>query len=68
MAKAKRFRSKNFSEYEKMLLKQTVSNHPIIESKNHAAATEQKKRSGWAAICIEFNASENVTTRTVQQL
>lgn len=25
-------------------------------------------RSAWAAICTEFNANENVTTRAVQQL
>jgi hypothetical protein len=30
-----------FSEYEKMLLKQMLSDHPVI-SKNHTAATEQK--------------------------
>lgn len=68
MAVATRIRSKNYTELEKTLLKQIVSNQPIIESKNHTAATEQKKKSGWAAICSEFNANENVTKRTVQQL
>ena len=66
MAEAKIICSKNYSEYEEMLLKQMLSNHPVIESKNHITATEQKKRSGWAAICSEFNANENVTTRGAQ--
>lgn len=68
MAEAKRTRSKNYSEYEKTVLKQIVANNPVIESKNHTTATEQKKKSAWAAICSEFNANENVTTRAVQQL
>lgn len=68
MAGCTRSRSKNFSEFEKTLLKQIVASNPIIESKNHTAATEQKKKNTWAAICIEYNANENVTKRTVQQL
>lgn len=68
MADAKRIRSKNFSEYEKTLLKQILTNHPVIESKIHTTASEQKKRSAWNAICNEFNANENATTRTIQQL
>lgn len=68
MAETKRTRSKNYTEYEKTLLKQIVGNHAVIESKGHTAAIEHKKRSAWAAICSEFNANENVTTRTVQQL
>ncbi|XP_062268609.1 uncharacterized protein LOC133974844 [Platichthys flesus] len=68
MAEAKRIRSKNYSEHEKTLLKLIVSNHPVIESKLHTAAIEQKKRSAWTAIGNEFNANEDVTTRTVQQL
>lgn len=63
-----RIRSKNYTELEKTLLKQIASTHPIIESKNHTAATEQKKKNSWIAICSEFNANENVTKRTMQQL
>ncbi|CAL8331129.1 unnamed protein product [Arctogadus glacialis] len=66
MAEAKRTRSKNYTEYEKTLLKQIVANHAVIESKGHSAAIEQRKRSAWAALCSEFN--ENVTTRALQQL
>ena len=68
MAGGKRKRSKNYTEYEKTLLKQIVGTHAVIESKGHSAAIEQRKRSAWAAICSEFNANENVTTRAVQQL
>jgi hypothetical protein len=68
MAEAKRTRSKNYTEYEKTLLKQIVGNHAVIESKGHSAAIEQRKRSAWAAICSEFNANENATTRALQQL
>ena len=68
MAEAKRIRSKNYSEHEKILLKQIVSNHPVIESKIHTAAIELKKKSAWTAIGNKFNANEEVTTRTVQQL
>ena len=68
MAEAKRIRSKNYSEHEKTLLKLIVSNHPVIESKIHTAAIEQKKRSAWTAIGNAFNANEDVTTRSVQQL
>ena len=68
MAEAKRTRSKNYTEYEKTLLKQIVGNHAVIESKGHSAAIEQRKRSAWAAICSEFNANVNVTTRALQQL
>lgn len=53
---------------KKMLLKPILSHYPVIESKNHTTATEQNKKSGWAAIFSEFNANENVTTRRVQQL
>ena len=68
MAEAKRTRSKNYTEYKKTLLKQIVGNHAVIESKGHSAAIEQRKRSAWAAICSEFNANVNVTTRALQQL
>lgn len=52
---------------KKTLLKQIVGNHAVIESKGHSAI-EHTKRSAWAAICSEFNANENVTTRTVQHM
>lgn len=48
-------------------MKQIVSNNSVTESKNHSAATEQKK-SDWAAVCSEFNENENVTTRKIQLL
>ena len=68
MAEARRTHSKNYTEYEKTLLKQIMGNHAVIESKGHTAATEHKQRSAWAAIYSEFNANENVTTRAVHQL
>ena len=40
MTEARRTRSKNFTEYEKTLLKQIVGNHAVIESKGHTAAIE----------------------------
>ena len=44
MAEAKRTCSKNYTEYEKTLLKQIVGNHAVIESKGHSAAIEERRR------------------------
>ncbi|XP_031170293.1 myb/SANT-like DNA-binding domain-containing protein 3 [Sander lucioperca] len=68
MAAEKRLRSKNFSEHEKSLLKTIVSRHPVIEDKQHTSAVESKKRNAWKSICNEFNANEQTSTRTIQQL
>lgn len=51
------FQKTCFVSMKKMLLTQIVSNHPAIESENHATTTEQKKKSGWAIICSEFSAN-----------
>ncbi|XP_045929983.1 myb/SANT-like DNA-binding domain-containing protein 3 [Micropterus dolomieu] len=68
MDKGKRQRSKNFSDFERTLLKQIVSNYPIIENKQHDSATENKKKNAWTSICNEFNSNEKVSNRTLQQL
>ena len=68
MDKGKRQRSKNFSDFERTLLKQIVLNHPIIENKQHDSATENKKKTAWTSICNEFNSNEKVSNRTLQQL
>ncbi len=49
----KEFDQKNFSEYEIWI----VSDHPVIGSKTHTTATEQKKKSGWASVCNKFTAN-----------
>ena len=55
MEKGKRKRSKNFSESEKILLKEIISKHSIIEDKHHDSTTELKKRNAWTAIVNEYN-------------
>ncbi|MBN3289414.1 MSD3 protein, partial [Polypterus senegalus] len=68
MDKDKRKRSKNFSEFEKTLFKQIVSNYPVIENKQHDSGTENKKKKAWISILNEFNSNEKVTKRTLQQV
>ncbi|XDV52062.1 hypothetical protein PO909_020840 [Leuciscus waleckii] len=68
MDKGRRKRSKNFSEFEKTLFKQIVSNYPVIENKQHDSGTENKKKKAWISILNEFNSNEKVTKRTLQQV
>ncbi|KAA0718471.1 hypothetical protein E1301_Tti015447 [Triplophysa tibetana] len=60
--------SKNFSEFEKTLFKQIVSNYPVIENKQHDSGTENEKKKAWISILNEFNSNEKVTKRTLQQV
>ncbi|KAA0722971.1 hypothetical protein E1301_Tti015643 [Triplophysa tibetana] len=68
MDKGQRKRSKNFSEFEKTLFKQILSNNPVIENKQHDSGTENKKKKAWISILNEFNSNEKVTKRTLQQV
>lgn len=68
MDQGRRKRSKNFSEFEKTLFKQIVSNYPVIENKQHDSGTENKKKKAWISILNQFNSNEKVTKRTLQQV
>lgn len=64
MAAEKRQRSNNFTEHEKTLLKTVVSRYPITEEE----MTQIKKMTAWQSICNEFNANEQISTRTIHKL
>ena len=65
---AKRKRSKNFSEYEKTLLKNVCLKNKIIEDKRSDQMTCNQKTVAWDAITMEFNAEDKITKREMREL
>ena len=68
MSAIKRKRSKNFSEYEKTLLKNLCINETIIEDKRSDQNVCQQKNNAWAKISAAFNSEEKITKRETKEL
>lgn len=68
MITAKRYRSTNFSKYEINVLKKILAQYTIIENKSKTMQVEWGKKEAWKKITENFNSTENVQHRDVNQL